>query len=183
MRQRLALAGFIGFLFFLVALFYFVPSNPDIESVLAGKAKSGGTNSLILFSLFAFALATVTYVKSNKRFKRGQDCQREQLYIKIDELILKNRVLEGKNKELKQDREQLFTRANELEERSKQPGDHEKLLHQSILVLKKDIDNLLSQRDRLMESLNLKEAELKKIKEEEKKKEKKKKQRRKNAKN
>jgi len=166
------LLGIVFFMAAVLSIFFFaVPKGADIEVVLRGEAAGMGGEPLILFSVFAFTMATVSVAKGYEVFKHEREKKRDLLQTQLDELRCQNSHIHSINNELaekhvktRREKNELSHLLNELHDESRKKDEHEKLLHKSILVLKNDIEKLLSQKKELLFEVNRREPAAKKVK-------------------
>lgn len=131
---------FMGVMFFVVSavgvFVLVVPKDADLQAVLMGQGLGAGSEPLILFSVFAFTMATISAAKGYELFRHEKNSHQD----KLSSLTSENHRIRALN--------------NELQDRVSQTDEQEKLLHKSIMILKEDIEMLLSQNKELSEELN-----------------------------
>lgn len=163
--------GIILFFFAIISLFVFAyPKSVDLEVVLKGSGVSLGNEGIVLFSVLAFTLAFVSVAKGYELFKKEKEGHNNSLSFKVAELTSSNHKVNSfnkqlleKNQKLKKEKHDFYFKINDMQDRVSHADEQEKLLHKSIMVLKRDIEKLLGQKEQLLMDLNSKDLELKMV--------------------
>jgi len=132
--------GIFLFLLAIISLFIFAyPKSVDLEVVLKGSGVSVGNEGIVIFSVLAFTLASVSVAKGYELFKKEKDGHKELLSLKVSELTSSNHKVNSfnvqlieKNQKLKKERQQFYLKINDMQDRVSHTDEQEKLLHKSI---------------------------------------------------